>query len=96
MKGLTMQNIFNIFDPHFGTYTKTPVYRGTLHGREYFFAVDSAKNVIVVRQNSKGVWSFDNTMQMGVLDDNGRVDAWEWDRGDLVIQGLESSGRYAA
>ena len=72
-----MQNIFNIFDPHFGTFTKAPVYSGTFRGREYFFAIDSVKNVIVIRRDSKGIWSFDNTMQMGVLDDNGRVDAWE-------------------
>ena len=91
-----MQNIFNIFDPHFGTFTKAPVYRGTFRGREYHFAVDSAKNVIVIRKDAKGIWTFDNTMQMGVLDNVGKVDAWEMDRGDLVIQGLESSGRYAA
>lgn len=91
-----MQNIFNIFDPHFGTFTKAPVYRGTFRGREYYFAIDVAKNVIVVRKNEKGVWSFDNTMQMGVLDNAGKIDAWEWDRGDLRIEGLKSSGRYAA
>lgn len=91
-----MQNIYNIFDPHFGTFTKAPVYRGTFRGREYFFAIDIAKNVIVVKQNSKGIWSFDNTMQMGVLDNVGRVDAWEMDRGDLRIEGLTSSGRYVA
>ena len=91
-----MQNIFNIFDPHFGTFTKAPVYRGTFHGREYFFAVDAAKNIIVIRKDAKGVWSFDNTLQVGVLDDNSRVDAWDWDRGDLVLPGLESSGRSAA
>lgn len=91
-----MQNIFNIFDPHFGVFTKAPVYRGMLYGREYFFAVDNAKNVIVVRQNNKGVWSFDNTLQVGVLDNVGKVDAWEMDRGDLRIEGLESSGRYVA
>ena len=96
MKGLTMQNIFNIFDPHFGTFVKAPVYHGTLRGREYHFAVDSAKNVIVIRKNEKGIWTFDNTMQVGVLDNVGKVDVWEMDRGDLRIEGLTSSGRYAA
>ena len=91
-----MQNIFSIFDSHFGTFVKAPVYAGILNGREMFFAVDSAKNVIRVRKNAKGVWSFDNTLQVGVLDANGNVDAWEMDRGDLRIEGLTSSGRYIA
>ena len=89
-------NIFSIFDSHFGTFVKTPVYAGSFNGKAMFFAVDSAKNVIRVRQNTKGVWSFDNTIQVGALDANGMVDSWAMDREDLVIQGLVSSGRYVA
>lgn len=89
-------NIFSIFDSHYGTFIKAPVYSGIYNGRAMFFAVDTAKNVIRVRQNAKGVWSFDNTVQAGVLDANGNVDSWDMDRGDLQIEGLVSSGRYVA
>ena len=89
-------NIFSIFDSHYGTFVKAPVYSGIYNGRAMFFAVDTAKNVIRVRQNAKGVWCFDNTIQVGVLDANGAVDSWSMDREDLQIEGLVSSGRYVA
>lgn len=95
-KGFQMQNIFSIFDSHYNTFVKAPVYAGNFNGRVMFFAVDSAKNVIRVRQNTKGIWCFDNTVQVGVLDTNGKVDSWAMDREDLQIEGLVSSGRYVA
>ena len=96
MKGLIMQNIFNIYNPKTGTFVKTPVYRGLYRNKECLFVIDEKNNVIAINKNKKGIWSFDYTQNTGIVNEERKIDSWVMDKEGLTIEGLESSGSYAA
>lgn len=85
-------NLVSIFDPHYGDRTMCEVFQGALNGSEKFFAADR-NNIVYVLKDEDGRLSIDNDREVGRIGAEGFT-SWEADRGDLVIQGLTSNGRF--
>ena len=92
------QNTILVVDEDCGSKFQSFIFKGTYNGTFRYFVTDRYNNIYPVSQMST-TWAqiySAHVLPVGLLNKEGRVESLDMDRGDLVIEGLVSSGRYVA
>ena len=87
----------NVVDEESGTRFRSLLYKGVYNGTARLFAVDNYGQIVLVSRRSAAYALVDRSVSsLGCFNKSGQVESWDMDRGDLIIDGLVSSGRYVA
>ena len=87
----------NVVDEDTGTRFCSLLYKGVYNVTARLFAVDNYGQIVLVSRRSAAYALVDRSVSsLGCFNKAGQVESWDMDRGDLVIEGLISSGRYVA
>lgn len=87
----------NVVDEESGVRFRSLLYKGVYNGTARLFAVDNYGQIVLVSRRSAAYALVDRSASsLGCFNKSGQVESWDMDRGDLVIEGLVSSGRYVA
>lgn len=87
----------NVVDEESGVRFRSLLYKGVYNGTARLFAVDNYGQIVLVSRRSAAYALVDRSVSsLGCFNKSGQVESWDMDRGDLIIDGLVSSGRYVA
>lgn len=87
----------NVVDEESGVRFRSLLYKGVYNGTARLFAVDNYGQIVLVSHRSAAYALVDRSVSsLGCFNKSGQVESWDMDRGDLIIDGLVSSGRYVA
>lgn len=87
----------NVVDEESGTRFRSLLYKGVYNGTARLFAVDNYGQIVLVSRRSAAYALVDRSVSsLGCFNKSGQVESWDMDCGDLIIDGLVSSGRYVA
>ena len=95
---ISSQSAILVVDEDTGSKFESFIFKGTYNGAFKYFVMDRYNNIYPVSLMSS-TWAqiySAHVLPVGLLNKEGRVESLDMDRGDLVIEGLVSSGRYVA
>lgn len=95
---ISEQQAILVVDEDTGSKFESFIFKGAYNGAFKYFVMDRYNNIYPVSLMSS-TWAqiySAHVLPVGLLNKEGRVESLDMDRGDLVIDGLVSSGRYVA
>lgn len=87
-----------VIDEDTGVKFESQIFKGHYNGQFKYFVIDKNNDIYPVSLlSSTYAQIYSNfASPLGHIERDGSVLSWDMDRGDLRIEGLESSGRYVA